>query len=73
MAAKFIFISLFLVCMKGDCHLCFVDECQWFGQINLWSSREPQKIAGTELTSWSSTDMNYNFASFSKAWNTAFG
>lgn len=50
MAAQFIFISLSLVCMKGDCHLCFVEECQWFGQINLQHSTEPQKIARPELT-----------------------
>lgn len=67
MAAQFIFISLSLVCMKGDCHLCFVEECQWFRQINLQRNTEPQKIAGEELTLWSSIDMNYNFIPFSKA------
>lgn len=68
MMLQFIFISLSLVCMKGDCYLCFVDECQWFEQINLQHSWEPQKIAGAELTCQCSIDMNYNLTPFSKAW-----
>lgn len=64
MTLQFIFVLCSLVCMKGDCHLCIVDECQWFGQINLQHSWEPEGIAGAELTFWYNIDINYNLTPF---------